>query len=767
MTLQLVEGQEFAASYSLLKRVHRRDRVENWQALDTSSGERVHLKIFDGALPDDLGRRVEAAISRTRGLVHPNIARVLSLGRADGNDFIAANLVRGATTYDPGSGASDTNHWTVLEQLLGAIEFAAGLGLAHGHLHPGNLLIDEKGELSVTDFGLPPSLQHDGDYEAYLSPEVRSGAAPDTADDIFSLGQILHVILTGSEWRSGKVEFETSRPVPEEIRSLVARMLDDKGWERPKELRPIREALRKFMLGEEAVPLEPLGQFTRSGQSRSQASSVAAAPTATLPREQRMISTPVALLGFAILVVAALALFLVLPGSDDRPASAANQAPAPSAAPSAAGTAAQETPADTEPRVTPLEQARIEQLEERGREIGREILRLQIDLEDTGVTIWGGERWTDAQALTTQADETYRNDEFEAALKLYQQAQDVLEELVDSRPGVKADAMTAGREAMEARDAQAALEAFTIATAIDPDDDTAVALLERAENLETLVTMLSEARFLAEEGNLAAARQTVLSAQEVDQNWEPAAEALARIDDAIDQQRFNDAMSAAFNALGNDNFDEARTSFRQAQEILPGSTEPADGLEQVEIRVLQREIRELREQAETELADYDWESAITTFEAILELDDSLVFARRGLDRARSRAELDNTLTEFIDTPTLLAEDAALVDARRALARAAGLEDPGPRLREQIDRLSHFISLARIPVEVELRSDNRTEVTVYRYGELGRIDSTSIELIPGQYTIVGKRRGYQDVQYDLTLLGGRNVPPIYIACTEEI
>ena len=79
----------------------------------------------------------------------------------------------------------------------------------------------------------------------------------------------------------------------------------------------------------------------------------------------------------------------------------------------------------------------------------------------------------------------------------------------------------------------------------------------------------------------------------------------------------------------------------------------------------------------------------------------------------------------------------------------------------------FISLARIPIEIEIRSDNKTDVTVYKVRKFGRLASTKLQLYPGTYTIVGKRRGYRDVREQVVLRGGRSVSPILISCTEKI
>ncbi len=57
--------------------------------------------------------------------------------------------------------------------------------------------------------------------------------------------------------------------------------------------------------------------------------------------------------------------------------------------------------------------------------------------------------------------------------------------------------------------------------------------------------------------------------------------------------------------------------------------------------------------------------------------------------------------------------------------------------------------------------------MYKIGNFGKIAGKTLQLYPGDYTIVGTRRGYRDVRHNLTLLAGEPTETIYISCTEKI
>jgi len=109
----------------------------------------------------------------------------------------------------------------------------------------------------------------------------------------------------------------------------------------------------------------------------------------------------------------------------------------------------------------------------------------------------------------------------------------------------------------------------------------------------------------------------------------------------------------------------------------------------------------------------------------------------------------------------------LADASELIGDASAIAAAGPRLTEQTTELARLVRLASTPVEIELQSDEMTEVTVYRVGPLGTFAQRTIEVRPGTYTAVGSRDGYRDVRQTFTVLPGRTVDPIRVACVEPI
>lgn len=610
---------------------------------------------------------------------------------------------------------------------------------------------------------MPSSLQDDDEFSLWLSPQVRNRAEGDISDDIYSIGQLLFVCLTGREWRDGET-FESTSRISDEVKALVTSMLHPSPWERPRYVSQVREALGRLLKGEDSSRLEPLNTFTRATPDQSVRSEAHAPTGHRPPRERQVVPASFVYAGLGLLILLAVGVFFLAPReTTPEPVSSGTVPPLPIASPSEGPVASSSKAAP----MTPLEAARLKQYEEDGARIATELLRVQLHLEDAGVHLWAQERYDVAVQKTGDADAAYREDRFEEALAIYQQSLAELTALRDSISDVKASHLERGAQALNALDSAGAVKALTIAAAIDPADSEIKAQLDRALNLDEVLAYINEGEMLLNDGKLLEAREKFVSAQALDPEFAIVADSLREVDRRIAEKNFADAMTNALAALANEEFNTARQQFERAQKILPNSSEPRDGLQQVETAILDKQISTLKEAAENQVANESWQEAADTFNRILALDSTLLFASQGLALAQERIALDEGLVHFLQNTALLAEDDQLNEAKRVLVTAARAKPRGDRLQQQVDQLSQFISLARVPVSVQLNSDNLTDVTVYKVGNLGRLSSTSLELIPGNYRIVGKRRGYRDVEVELTLHGGRQIDPIFISCTERI
>jgi serine/threonine protein kinase len=757
MTATRQEGQNFDR-FTLLEQIGDNEIAETWVALNSELSERVCLRIYKQALPEELIARTASQIDRHRGLIHQHIARVYEIGTVEGTQYLCSQYIQHAVPFDPGD-RSFSHNWTVLKPLFEAIEFAHGLGFAHGQLHPGNLLVDGSGELSICGFGLPRETAASHRYDHFMC--ATDGAAFDTSDDVYGLGCIVYRSLTGHDWQPGE-GFKTDRPVPADIQALVENMLSPSEYERSRELGHIREVLTRFVDENDDDNLLAANPFEKSQPSPITEAQVS---SHTLPRERRQIPLSTVVVALIIIVAMAGIVFVYLPGTQSPISVDSQPIPTQSAPAIPSGTDEAQPPSEVE--LAPMEIAQIELAKQQGKDTAARIIRLQVELEDIGVVLWARDTYDSLVSSAESADDLYREESYREALAVYENALTELEALQATAPLVLSDSTADGDAALAGGEAMAALQAFTIATAIDSDDPDLQEKLVRAENLSQVQSHIRAAKQAELDGDLDNALALFGEALSLDGLWQPAIDGVDRMTRAVTKRQFDDAMSSAFSALARRDYGVASEFFALAAQIIPDSTEPEDGMLQIELAERVDAIEKLKASAEAHSAAEQWQKAMDDFNAALELDASLVFAIDGLAVVEKRMTIDSDLAKYLNQPTLMQEDSELALARQAIVAASRVAEASPLLTERMNRLSRLISVARIPIPVTIQSDRRTDVTVYRIGHLGKIDSTGLQLNPGAYTIVGKRAGYRDVQYKLELLAGVPVSPIYISCNEKI
>jgi len=229
------------------------------------------------------------ATQAAANLNHPNIVAVYDWGEHEDTYFIVMEYVEGQTLAEliAGQGhlAPDVAADVAIE-VSSALGFAHRNGTVHRDVKPGNIMINQSGQVKVADFGIARAFGG-GDDEltqtgsvmgtaSYFSPEQAQGKPVDPRSDLYSLGVVLFEMLTGEPPFVGQTpvaiafkHVQETAPrvlnrnpsVPPELDAVVDRLLHKNPAERYPAADELRADLRRFRSGQ---PLEGINGATQA-----------------------------------------------------------------------------------------------------------------------------------------------------------------------------------------------------------------------------------------------------------------------------------------------------------------------------------------------------------------------------------------------------------------------------------------------------------------------------------------------------------------------
>ncbi|XP_028775386.1 LOW QUALITY PROTEIN: CBL-interacting serine/threonine-protein kinase 21-like [Neltuma alba] len=178
-------------------------------AVNSLNGQYVAIKILDKkmVMESHLKYQVQREIRTMKLLNHPNIVRIHEVLGTKTKIYIAMEYVSGGQLSDKLSYAGKLNEneaRKLFQQLIDAVDYCHNKGVYHRDLKPANLLLDSKGNLKLSDFGLSATRKPDNvlttacGSPSYVAPELLWNKGYDgAAADVWSCGVILFELLAG------------------------------------------------------------------------------------------------------------------------------------------------------------------------------------------------------------------------------------------------------------------------------------------------------------------------------------------------------------------------------------------------------------------------------------------------------------------------------------------------------------------------------------------------------------------------------------------
>ena len=205
----LADGAVVDARYKIVRRIGSGGMADVYLAEDTHLGREIALKVLHRRFAQDAEfvERFRREASAAAGLQHPHVVGVFDRGEHEGTYYIAMEFLTGRTLKDIVTSEAPLPQERVIDvgtQILQAAGFAHRNGVVHRDFKPHNVIVDDGGNVKVTDFGIARAgaseMTETGSIMGtaqYLSPEQAQGQEVTARSDVYSIGVMLYELLTG------------------------------------------------------------------------------------------------------------------------------------------------------------------------------------------------------------------------------------------------------------------------------------------------------------------------------------------------------------------------------------------------------------------------------------------------------------------------------------------------------------------------------------------------------------------------------------------
>ncbi len=267
-------GHALDGRYQVTQRLARGGMATVYRAIDTRLSRTVAVKVMHIGLGDDaeFTRKFDQEARSAARLSHPNVVSGFDQGHDEGRPFIVMEYVAGCTLRDVISRDAPMEPrraLALIEPVLGALAAAHEAGLVHRDVKPENVLISDRGQIKVADFGLAKAISAQSSTAtagllmgtvSYLPPELVTSGGADARSDVYSTGILMYEMLTGRKPHTGEspiqvayahVHTDIPRPsavmpgIPDYLDALVIGAASRNPDRRPHDARVLLKQLRR------------------------------------------------------------------------------------------------------------------------------------------------------------------------------------------------------------------------------------------------------------------------------------------------------------------------------------------------------------------------------------------------------------------------------------------------------------------------------------------------------------------------------------------
>ena len=266
---RFIAGEMFGDRFRIVELLGRGGMGEVYRADDLQLTETIALKFLalEASGDQEWLDRFRQEVRLSRQIAHPNICRVYDILEQDRQWCLSMEYIAGeslAQNLRRMGRPSPEKALEIARQICGGLAAIHDVGLVHRDLKPSNIMIDDRGRVRITDFGLAGVVQEIQGLEvkagtpAYMSPEQISGREVTLRSDIYALGLVLYELFTGKrtfdadsfvQWQKAHQETNPQTPtsvvadIDPRVERVILRCLEKDPANRPASVLAVLAAL--------------------------------------------------------------------------------------------------------------------------------------------------------------------------------------------------------------------------------------------------------------------------------------------------------------------------------------------------------------------------------------------------------------------------------------------------------------------------------------------------------------------------------------------
>ena len=281
-------------------------------------------------------------------------------------------------------------------------------------------------------------------------------------------------------------------------------------------------------------------------------------------------------------------------------------------------------------------------------------------------------------------------------------------------------------------------------------------------HLACYVDLLSKAKALEKKGDLEEALVAFEEAFDIDSYSIKAQQGKYRLAKTIKDNKYSQLIAYGESSIDDKLWDEAIGHYEAASKVYPDLQDPKDAIAKTREMKRQFLISAALNKAHNYERAYDWYKARDAYQEVLDIESGHEVATEGLVNAGKLVRAILRFENFLELAQEKAVKGEFQEAIYDFNAAMALKPDYLPLGGNARRLQKILKEQSQPVQIVFTSDGSTWVSIAGYKMLGKFKGDYSEnFLPGNYRVIGRRKGYQDILFEVRVRSGRQLPVINV------